>query len=121
MAPKLSAHAFTRFWDLHAWSGVVAGLVLYIMFLAGGVTLFHDELTAWEEPLAQTAPRTAEALQPMLERGLAATGSTPDHLWFYPPKHARGEARIQFQEGETWRTAWIDSKTDRLVPERERL
>ena len=121
MAPKLSTHAFTRFWDVHAWSGVVAGLVLYIMFLAGGLTLFHEELETWEEPLAQTAAREQETLSTMLERALTAKGSTPDDLWFFPPKHGRGEVRMAFEEGGTWTTAWVDSKTNRLVPERERL
>jgi len=121
MAPKLSSHAFTRFWDVHAWSGVVAGLVLYIMFLAGGLTLFHEELEAWEDPLAQTAAREPETLSSMLGRALTAKGSTPDDLWFFPPKHGRGEVRVAFEEGGTWTTAWVDSKTNRLVPERERL
>ncbi len=121
MAPKLSSHAFTRFWDVHAWSGVVAGLVLYIMFLAGGVTLFHEELAIWQEPLAQSAARAPEALEPMLERALSAKGSTPADLWFYPPKHGRGAARLSFEDGGRWVTAWVDPKTGRLVPERERL
>lgn len=121
MAPKLSTHAFTRFWDLHAWSGVVAGLVLYVMFLTGGVTLFHEQLVIWEEPLAQRAAREPEALASMLDRALTAKGSTPGDLWFYPPKDGRGEVRLSFEDGETWTRAWVDSKTGRVVPERERL
>ena len=57
----------------------------------------------------------------MLERALTAKGSTPDDLWFYPPKHGRGEVRMSFEDGATWTRAWVDSKANRLVPERERL
>jgi uncharacterized iron-regulated membrane protein len=50
---KLSRHAFTRYFTLHAWAGVLGGLVLYVMFAAGALTLFHEPLEVWEEPLAQ--------------------------------------------------------------------
>ena len=121
MAPRLSTHAFTRFWDLHAWSGVVVGLVLYIMFLAGGLTLFHEELRVWEDPLGQTLPGEKQEPERVLERALTVKGSTPHDLWWYPPKHERGEPRVSFEEAGTWQRAWVDSKTGRLVPERERL
>lgn len=32
---KLSGHAFRRYWDVHAWSGVLTSLVVYVMFLLG--------------------------------------------------------------------------------------
>lgn len=81
MASKLSRHAFTRFWDLHAWCGVIAGLVLYIMFVTGGITLFHTQLETWEEPFAQRSPSGRESLQGVLDRAFAAKGSFPDDLW----------------------------------------
>jgi uncharacterized iron-regulated membrane protein len=121
MAFKLSAHAFTRFWDLHAWAGVLVGLVLYLMFLAGGVTLFHEQLEAWEEPLAQRSASAPFELQRSLDDALAAHGSAPDDLWFYPPKNGHGEARIGFQDGGVWKEFWIDSKSRQLTPQRERL
>lgn len=120
MKVKLSAHAFGRFWDLHAWAGVVASLVLHLMFVAGALTLFHAQLETWEEPLAQRAA-APETLQETLDRALAASGSTPDDLWLFPPAGGRGEARIAHQDQATWATAWVGSRENRLVPERERL
>ena len=70
MASKLSRHAFTRFWDLHAWSGVIAGLVLYIMFVTGGITLFHAQLETWEEPFAQRSSSGRKGLQAALNRAI---------------------------------------------------
>src|ERR1044071_2574060 len=125
MAVKLSAHAFTRFWDLHAWAGVIAGLVLHVMFITGGLTLFHENLEIWEEPLAQDkgqrerqgAGRAADTF----ERVFAARGGVPDDFWFFPPREGRGLARVGFQDGKDWKTFWVDASAGRLVPERERL
>lgn len=120
MKAKLSPRAFTRFWDLHAWTGVVAGLVLYVMFVAGAITLFHAPLETWEEPLTQCPP-AAETLDQSLARVLAAQGSTPEDLWFYPPREGRGEPCFSHHDGAAWRTACLDSRTGHLVPEREHL
>jgi uncharacterized iron-regulated membrane protein len=93
---KLSAHAFTRFWDVHAWVGVIGGLVLYVMFLTGAITLFHQELEVWQEPLAQQArlPGTHQAL---FERAFAKLPARLESVWFYP-KDRCGAARIHGSE-----------------------
>jgi uncharacterized iron-regulated membrane protein len=114
---KLSADAFLKFYELHAWAGVLTGLVLYVMFLAGGFTLFHEQLETWEEPLAQRqgAPRS---LDTQLFAGLAAMGSTPTALWFTPG----AEPHFDWQdESGTWRSARLDSERGVLVAQRERL
>src|SRR5262245_58029600 len=121
MAVKLSAHAFRRFWDLHAWAGVIAGLVLHVMFITGGITLFHEHLAIWEEPLAQAEAPAAGRAADALDRAFAARGAVPDDFWFYPPRDGRGLARVGFQDGEDWRNFWIDASAGRLVRERERL
>jgi uncharacterized iron-regulated membrane protein len=122
MTWKLSRHAFTRFWDLHAWSGVLGGLVLYVMFLAGAITLFHEQLGVWEEPLAQR-PARGLGLEATLARGLGALGAPPREMWFEPPGDDYGSAKLYYQRvaGGEWESAWIDPDHPRLVPERERL
>lgn len=120
MGWKLSSHAFTRFWDLHAWSGVVGGLVLYFMFVTGGITLFHEELAVWQEPLAQQAPAQGTH-QALLERALAKLPVRPESVWFYPK--ATGAAQVGYTDPKTdsWRRLWFDDRTGQLIPERERL
>jgi uncharacterized iron-regulated membrane protein len=56
---KLKARTIDLLWDVHAWSGAIAGLVLAAMFLGGTVTLFRGEITAWQEAPA-TAPARSE-------------------------------------------------------------
>ncbi|MBV1862052.1 MAG: PepSY domain-containing protein, partial [Nannocystaceae bacterium] len=43
-------------YDVHAWVGVCAGLVLYLMFITGIVALVWESVEAWEEPAHHSAP-----------------------------------------------------------------
>ncbi len=119
MARKLSRHAFTTFWDVHAWAGVLGGLLLYVMFLTGGISLFQEQLAVWEEPLSQQrSPAEAVGLGATLEQGLSAIGAKPAELWFYPPKSGLGAARLRYFEQGKDTSVWIHGG---LTPERERL
>jgi uncharacterized iron-regulated membrane protein len=117
---KLSAHAFSRFWDVHAWSGVLGGLVLYVMFITGAITLFHEELEIWQEPMAQQAPAVGTH-QAQFERALANLPSRPASVWFYPKAHGAAELGYTDPKTDTWHKLSIDGPTGELVPERERL
>ncbi len=58
--------------DLHTWAGLLAGWILYAMFLTGTVSYFKDETSQWMRPesphrsespdAAQTAQRVAGTL-----------------------------------------------------------
>ncbi len=41
---------------VHTWTGVIAGLALFIAFYAGAVTMFKDTLDDWVTPPAATTP-----------------------------------------------------------------
>jgi uncharacterized iron-regulated membrane protein len=66
---KLRPRSFRVFWELHAWSGVLASLLVYVMFLAGVPTLFFHELSVWQDP-ALLAGNSAEPpkIEPLLAR-----------------------------------------------------
>ncbi|SDR38240.1 Uncharacterized iron-regulated membrane protein [Paraburkholderia fungorum] len=40
---------------VHTWTGIVAGLLLFIAFYAGAITMFKDSLTDWTTPPAVSA------------------------------------------------------------------
>ena len=46
----MKADTLRAFTTLHTWTGLVAGLALFIAFYAGAITVFHGELHAWEQP-----------------------------------------------------------------------
>ncbi|WP_433931242.1 PepSY-associated TM helix domain-containing protein [Sorangium cellulosum] len=119
MAKKLSRHAFTTFWDAHAWTGVIAGLLLHVMFLTGAIALFRGQLAVWEEPLAQQRSSVERVgLQATLDQGLAAASETPEEIWLHVPQGDLGVARIHYYAGGEEVSSWIH---EGLVPEREGL
>src|SRR5690606_1113239 len=46
--------------DLHIWTGLLAGWVLYAMFLTGTVSYFRDEISQWMRPDVQVLPQQAD-------------------------------------------------------------
>ncbi|AKF09899.1 PepSY-associated TM helix domain-containing protein [Sandaracinus amylolyticus] len=70
---KLPRHAFQTYWDVHAWSGAIAAIVLSAMFFAGVFALFHEEIALWQETRAHHAPGTTcrdASLEPLVARAL---------------------------------------------------
>lgn len=41
---------------LHLWAGVVAGWLLYAIFITGGISCFREELTQWLRPEIAARP-----------------------------------------------------------------
>ncbi|HEX5342353.1 MAG TPA: PepSY domain-containing protein, partial [Duganella sp.] len=46
----MKSSTLRTFMSVHTWVGLIAGFALFIAFYAGAVTLFHEELRAWETP-----------------------------------------------------------------------
>ena len=39
-----------RFYGVHSWSGIVLGLLIYVVAFSGTVAMFADEIKTWEDP-----------------------------------------------------------------------
>lgn len=89
--------------DLHTWAGLLAGWILYAMFLTGTVSYFKDETSQWmrpEQPHQQNLPDPAQVAQRVTTTlGSIAAGSPQwsfglpdertsviDSFWRAPPK-----------------------------------
>ena len=55
-----------RIYDLHSWTGVALGLLLFVVCFTGSLALFHDELKVWEDPAKRTP--VAEDIFPIHDR-----------------------------------------------------
>ncbi|MDR5767580.1 MULTISPECIES: PepSY-associated TM helix domain-containing protein [unclassified Caballeronia] len=66
--------------DLHTWAGLLAGWILYAMFLTGTVSYFKDETSQWmrpEQAQQRDMPDAALVAQRVVETlGKIAAGST---------------------------------------------
>lgn len=70
---KIPAENLRAFKKLHTWTGLAAGLLLFIAFYAGALTLFREDIARWQHEDAQVLTEEALALAPVLmEAALAA-------------------------------------------------
>lgn len=120
---KLAPRTFQIFWDAHAWSGVIASLLLYVMFLMGAFALFYPEIDAWAEPAPALAQEPAVGvppkLQPLLEeldREYHVLGA--GRVAFMPE---RGSLRAYVRRGEEYTDLRYSPEAGRLVVARSGL
>ncbi len=52
---------------LHTWSGLLAGWILFAVFLTGTASYFRPEITAWMRPEIQRATTHMSSVQPMVD------------------------------------------------------
>jgi uncharacterized iron-regulated membrane protein len=110
---KLAPRTFQIFWDAHAWAGVLASLLLYVMFFMGAFALFYPEINVWAEPGAAAPPPLARPrLQPLLEQLDREVGLA-------------GAERVAFMREHTGLRASVSKQGDytdfRYAPESGRL
>lgn len=47
---KIRSDILRTYQSIHTWTGIIAGLVLFIAFYAGALTLFKPQITQWATP-----------------------------------------------------------------------
>ncbi|MDO6507884.1 PepSY-associated TM helix domain-containing protein [Colwellia sp. 4_MG-2023] len=57
--------------SVHTWTGIVAGLVLFIGFYAGSLTMFEEEITQWATPPSHHLPQvTIDKIDNLITKAL---------------------------------------------------
>lgn len=46
----MKAATLRTFTTVHTWTGLIAGFALFVAFYAGALTVFHDDIAAWQNP-----------------------------------------------------------------------
>lgn len=116
---KLTRHAFVVFWAVHAWVGVLISLILYAMFVAGGFTLFHGPLQAWQDPLPATSYPAGELTG--IDRAVAALSDSGElrgksfDLALPGPRRPRAELYVPETTGGT-RQVVVDNRGEVRPP-----
>ncbi|MEH8016772.1 PepSY domain-containing protein [Rheinheimera muenzenbergensis] len=83
---KVRADILRIYQSLHTWTGITAGLLLFIGFYAGSLTMFKAELQQWIAPPAVAIPQVQQTALPsadwqvLLDKALAT----------YPTELAKG-------------------------------
>lgn len=63
---KVPADIIRLYKSLHTWVGISSGLLLFIGFFAGAVTMFKQPIDGWAQPAQQRLPLVAEAQRDVL-------------------------------------------------------
>ncbi|MYM36238.1 PepSY domain-containing protein [Duganella sp. FT94W] len=91
----MKASTLRTFIAVHTWVGLIAGFGLFIAFYAGAVTLFHEELHAWETPLPQVAAPPQEP-QALIDAVLRAHPQAKDDFFVRLPSAFAPQMALEF-------------------------
>ncbi|MDF3067384.1 MAG: hypothetical protein K0R38_2985 [Polyangiaceae bacterium] len=94
---KLSPSTYQAWWDLHAWAGVLASLIAYVMFFFGAWTLFRTELYAWQE--ARGPVPTLSEVDRTLDASIASGAVAPQSMRLFLPGPASADFSLQYTDG----------------------
>ncbi|MFT4069213.1 PepSY-associated TM helix domain-containing protein [Paraburkholderia sp.] len=94
---------------VHTWTGIVAGLLLFIAFYAGAITMFKDSLSDWTTPPAvATSPSVPlERADVLIERTLDAHPAARKLFTLSLVGEDRVRLSWQSAPGQRW-DAWLD-------------
>lgn len=106
---RLSPDAHKKLWDVHTWAGILAGLILVVMFVTGAVTLFNAEIEKWEHP-QEHAKTESFSLQHSFDAAVADFDAVPQAVWFSPPSEEYGHPKIGYSNPDLgkWEEKFVD-------------
>lgn len=93
----MKAATLRTFIAVHTWVGLIAGFGLFIAFYAGAVTLFHEELHAWETPLPKVAASRHEPQQ-LIDAVLQAHPQAKQGFFLRMPSEFEPQMMLEFDE-----------------------
>jgi uncharacterized iron-regulated membrane protein len=107
---RLKGAKLDRYLDLHTWTGVIAGMALFIAFYAGSITVFHDELHSWQAP-ADAGEYTADDAPAFMDKLLREFPNAGENLFMMLPGAGHGLTAFWYDKdhnGGEWRHATAD-------------
>jgi uncharacterized iron-regulated membrane protein len=96
---------------VHTWTGIGAGLLLFIAFYAGAITMFKESLTAWATPPTVSAMPSVpiDQADTLIERTLAAYPAAGQRFNLSLAGDGRAQLSWQPAPGRRW-NAWLDGQ-----------
>ncbi|HET6553144.1 MAG TPA: PepSY-associated TM helix domain-containing protein [Dyella sp.] len=87
------------FQTVHTWTGLLAGFALFVAFYAGALTVFHDDIAAWQSPPWRSATDAHVSADALIERLLATHPAAKDDFGIVLPKDTSHAAYAYWMEG----------------------
>jgi uncharacterized iron-regulated membrane protein len=84
------------FTDVHTWTGLGAGLLLFIAFYAGALTVFHEDIYNWDRWRATDTPQqNYDEAQRLIEMAIASNPTIVDNLRVDLAGHDRSQHLVR--------------------------
>lgn len=90
---------------VHTWTGLLAGFALFVAFYAGALTVFHDDIAAWQNPPWRTTMDAGVSTDALIERLLAEHPVARDDFGIVLPTDSSHAAYAYWQDGDHARFA----------------
>nr|WP_315249374.1 PepSY-associated TM helix domain-containing protein [uncultured Duganella sp.] len=105
---------------LHTWAGLLAGWLLYAIFITGGVSYFREELTQWLRPEIPVRPAVLDQTA-VAQRALATLeqqAGTADSWQIMLPGPRSNAVEIAWELSDDQQRAWLEPATGALLQPR---
>jgi uncharacterized iron-regulated membrane protein len=99
-APTLRAFQW-----LHTWAGICASFVLFIAFLGGTLTMFHEEIGRWERPSARHLPVDGGPAQRLVGTLVALHPKSADTFGVVLANETHREPFVYWKDNDDWNYA----------------
>lgn len=107
--------------DLHLWIGILAGWLLFTIFITGGISFYRDELSQWMRPEIPARPAHLEQsiVSTLALKSLdqLAPASPQWHIWL--PTDRNNVVEVAWQTETDRERAWLDPMTGKSVHPRQ--
>lgn len=102
---KIQANTVRLFKTVHSWTGLVSGLLLFLAFYAGALTIFREDIAAWQNGAPhQLGEALLPDVRPLVERVIGRHPEARQGLMInLPDGHESGLEAVWRQAGEVRR------------------
>jgi uncharacterized iron-regulated membrane protein len=90
---------------LHTWTGICAGFVLFIAFLGGTLTMFHEEIGRWERPASRHLPIDGGPAQRLVGTLVALHPKSADTFGVVLASETHREPFVYWEDSGNWNYA----------------
>jgi uncharacterized iron-regulated membrane protein len=107
----MKAATLRTFQTVHTWTGLLAGFALFVAFYAGALTVFHDDIAAWQNPPWRSAQDANVPINTLIERLLAEHPTARDDFGIMLPSDDAHAAYAYWQDKDGARFASASQMT----------
>ena len=102
---------------VHTWTGIIAGMALFIAFYAGAISVFVHELNSWQLQSELVQPDPLDRAQPLVEKVLAQYPEVADGFTLQlPGEHGPKVSVLQYDDlSDTWRKFQLGDNNELLT------